>query len=64
MQQTPIATPTLVREDDLAQHVEDEDESVLRVNRIANGILVPCRWNDLTPDERRAANAVTFGLYE
>lgn len=55
---TEIEVP-LIREDDMQQHLEDD----LIVNHIVDGKLVPCRWNELTPDERRAARAVMFSLY-
>lgn len=43
-----------IPECDLKAHVEDD----LMVNRIVNGRLVACRWNDLSEAERRAAEVV------
>lgn len=59
---TTIATAinTLVREDDLLQHIQDE----LTVNAIRDGKLVEVRWADLSEDEQRAAYCSTFHIYE
>jgi hypothetical protein len=56
------STPSTIErqiETDLRQHIEDG----LTVNAIRGGRIVHVRWNDLTPDERRAAQTVTFHLY-
>jgi hypothetical protein len=45
-------------ETDLHAHIED----ACTVNSIRNGKLVAVRWNDLTEEERRCANLVTFHL--
>ena len=50
-------------ESDLIPHIEDTPELIEMVNAIRNGVMVQVSWNDLTQDERRAANAVTFALY-
>ena len=50
--------PQHLTESDLLQHVEDD----IKVNAIRDGRLVEVSWNDLTPEERRAANAVMFDL--
>lgn len=54
--ETPVAVPDC----DLQAHVEDD----ILVNRIVNGKLVLCRWNDLTEDERREAYTTLFHIYE
>jgi hypothetical protein len=57
------STPSTIEraiEQDLRLLVEDG----LTVNAIRGGRIVHIRWNDLTPDERRAAQTVTFHLYE
>ena len=41
---------------DLQAHIEDG----LIVQRMVNGQVVPCRWNDLTEEERRAAYESMF----
>ena len=46
-------------ESDIIPHIEDTPELV---NAIRDGRLVQVSWNDLTPEERRAANAVMFDL--
>lgn len=51
--------PNRVIESDLRQHIEDD---LYTVNKIVDGKLVPCRWEDLTPDEQRAARARMFDL--
>ena len=63
MSNVPTANPSTIEraiEQDLRQHVEDH----LVVSAIRDGKLVSVRWNELTLDERRAAQVVTFHLYE
>lgn len=49
-----------IPECDLQAHVQDD----LVVNRIVNGRLVACRWNDLDESERRSAEVVLFAPCE
>lgn len=44
---------------DLEAHIEDD----IRVNRIVDGKLVSCYWNELPEEERRAAYCSDFGIY-
>lgn len=48
------------------QVMEDQDAHVkdtLTFNRIEDGRLVPCHWDDLTEDEKCACLANLFRLY-
>lgn len=44
--------------------VETTVEAEELVNHIVDGKLVPCRWDDLTEDEKRAARANLYNLYD
>ncbi len=57
---TTLPVQTTIPESDLQAHIEDD----LTVNAIRDGKLVEVHWNDLTEDERRAANVVMFHIYE
>lgn len=59
---TPRTTtqPNRVIESDQLQHIQDTPDLV---NAIRDGKLVQVTWNELTPEERRAAECVTFALY-
>jgi hypothetical protein len=53
-------TATLVRDDELTLHAEDERcYSAIRSGTLIDGLT----WNELTEDEQRAARAVVFCLY-
>lgn len=53
------ATTTIVREDDMQQHIEDE-----KVNAIRNGKLVEVYWHELTIHEQRAAREAFLQSFE
>ena len=59
MTTTLTSTASIVREDDVQQHIEDD----LMVNAIRDGKIVQVRYNELTEDERRAAEVALFGIY-
>lgn len=46
-------------EQDQDAHVKDD----FSFNKIIDGKLVPCAWDDLTEDEKRACFANLFRLY-
>jgi len=57
-----VAPSPVVREDDIQSHIEDTD----LVSAIRAGHLIQVSWNQLSPDEQRAAYRNMFlasGLY-
>lgn len=54
-----IKQPNRIIESDMKSHIEDDLNTV---NKIVDGKLVPCRWEDLSRDEQRAARAVMFDV--
>ena len=53
------STATLIREDDLQAHAEDE-----KVNTIRGGKLVEVYWHELTIHEQRAAREAFLQSFE
>ena len=53
---TTTSTSTLIRDDDMQQHIEDD----LNVNAIRDGKLVEVYWNELTESEQQAARYNLF----
>lgn len=55
-----ISSEASMPESDVLVHIEDTP----LVTAIRDGRLIELSWNALTDDERRAANCVTFQIYE